>query len=312
MARLLWQQKQDIGPPARVETAMVYMASTGKTLLWGGRFNGDARFADTWQWDGEGWLQVADTGPLPYGSWGIAFDSLRNVAVLFNNDSNNRICETWEWDGEGWTQVEDDGPHPGLATFQMVYDTARQVTVLEGGSVTDANDPQALAVGTWVWDGTTWTQVADVGPPRRGAAMANDARRERLIRFGGGYITERDTWEWDGNAWERVEDIGPKGRFAHGMTGTSGATLLFGGLAVDPASSTSALPFEVLRDTWTWDGRYWRQRQDMGPSPRAAPGLTWDTARTRAVLFGGATFSLVGSQIEPTYFADTWESFENI
>lgn len=185
----------------------------------------------------------------------------------------------------------------------MVYDRARQVTVLEGGSL--ANPVTTFPpVGTWAWDGSAWTQLADVGPPQRVfAALAYDASRERVVHFGGRNrdgTYERDTWEWDGTVWEQVADMGPRARSSHVMTGTAGATLLFGGVV------PGGPPYELLRDTWTWDGKRWRQRQDIGPSPRVHPALTWDAARNRGVLFGGV--ALVDSQ--ETVVGDTWESFE--
>lgn len=122
---------------------------------------------------------------------------------------------------------------------------------LEGGSL--ANPVTTFPpVGTWAWDGSAWTQPADVGPPQRVfAALAYDASRERVVHFGGRNrdgTYERDTWEWDGTVWEQVADMGPRARSSHVMTGTAGATLLVGGVV--PGEP----PYELLRDTWTWDG----------------------------------------------------------
>jgi hypothetical protein len=69
MGRLLWQQRHDIGPAARSLPAMVYMGSSGRTLL---GFNGFVQFYDTWGWDGEGWVQVAETGPTLFPWVGLA------------------------------------------------------------------------------------------------------------------------------------------------------------------------------------------------------------------------------------------------
>lgn len=301
MPRLLWQQRQDIGPAPRMGAAMVYM--TSRTLLWGGGDSG-AFFGDTWEWDGEGWVQVADTGPAPFAWAGLAFDSNRNVAVLFTSNVANTAWETWEWDGQGWTQVEDTGPKTRNNLFGLVYDRARQVTVLEGGAVrrTLGTPP----VGTWTWDGTSWTQVSDVGPPQRFfSARAYDASRQRVVHYGGldtdGTTTSsgRETWEWDGSLWEEVQNIGPSSRVGHAMTGTDGATLLFGGR--EPIS----VPPVLMGDSWTWDGDHWHQRQDMGPTPRWLSGMSWDATRTRGVLFGG--FTMIPN---PTFLGDTWESFE--
>jgi Galactose oxidase, central domain len=284
---------------------MTYVSSTGTTLLWGGH-DGTAFFGDTWEWDGSGWVQVADTGPAPFAAVGLAFDSIRNIAVLFTSDLNSTAFETWEWDGEAWTQVEDTGPQAANGTFGMVYDRAREVTILEAGTA-GTGTPQYPGIGTWAWNGRTWTQVADVGPSQRVlAALAYDAARGRVVLFAGadtaGTAYLRDTWEWDGNTWEEVSNMGPVPRVGHGMTGTNGASLLFGGV-----QRTAVTPgYQLLRDTWTWDGKYWHQRQDMGPVPRLYHALSWDRARRRGVLFGGVAIVLNAL----IYLNDTWEAFE--
>src|SRR5215207_838598 len=151
MARLLWQHREDIGPSRRFLATTTYMSSTAKTHLWGGA-EGSQRFGDTWEWDGSGWVQVADTGPTPFLAVGLAFDSVRNVTVLFTSDENLTAFETWEWNGDGWTQVEDTGSQAANGAFAMVYDRARQVTILEGGAVGSGLSQQPR-VGTWAWVG---------------------------------------------------------------------------------------------------------------------------------------------------------------
>jgi hypothetical protein len=306
MPRLLWQQRQDIGPAPRILSNMVYVASTGRTLLWGG-FDSIGPYGDTWEWDGSGWVQVADTGPAPFGAVGLAFDSVRNVTVLFTSDENSAVFQTWEWDGEAWTQVDDAGPQvAGNGYFAMTFDRAREVAILESGAA-GSGLPQAPPVGTWAWDGLTWTQVADVGPSQRVLpALAYDASRRRVVLFGGVDTASNaplgDTWEWDGTAWEQVSNMGPPGRTGHVMSGTNGASLLFGG-----ALLTAAPPgWQPLQDTWTWDGTYWHQRQNMGPLPRFYHALSWDRARRRGVLFGGV--ARVSGVV--VYLNDTWEAFE--
>jgi hypothetical protein len=298
MARLLWQQRQDIGPSNRVGPSMVYMASRGRTLLWGGYaalgFQGD-----TWEWDAEGWVQVADTGPPPTAFVGLSFDSNRDVVVLFTNNAAYTAGDTWEWDGEAWTQIDDAGPGVPNGLCGMVYDSARNRTVLEGGALVGGS-PTYPPIGTWVWDGAAWTQVADVGPPQVAYyALAYDSSRERVIHFGGlttpGFVAlSGDTWEWDGTLWEQVADFGPNPRYGPAMAGN----LLLGGYADG----------NYFRDTWSWDGEHWRQRQDIGPSPRGFSGMAWDSSRNRAVLFGGQFYGPMTSTTQ--YFGDTWESVE--
>jgi hypothetical protein len=238
----------------------------------------------------------------------MAFDLAREVAVFFRTSWGGSPSETWEWDGENWTQVEDTGPQPLQNAFQLVYDAARKATILEAGAPSSATGSYT-PVGTWQWDGVNWTQVADVGPPaRRYSALAYDSLRKRVVLFGGRNLDsslEPDTWEWDGNTWEQITNIGPTPRVAHAMAGTSLATLLFGGMKSTFSSSSA----DLLRDTWAWDGKYWHQRQDMGPSPRFGHTLSWDSVRQRGVLFGGGTVP-PGTANTLAFLGDTWEAFE--
>lgn len=58
--------------------------------------------------------------------------------------------------------------------------------------------------------------------------------------------------------------------------------------------------YQILQDTWEFDGRQWRERFPANaPSPRWAHRLAYDLARSRVVLFGGRNNSSV--------FGDTWE-----
>lgn len=77
----------------------------------------------------------------------------------------------------------------------------------------------------------------------------------------------------------------------------SGTTFLFGYRQDDQLRST--------RELWAWDGRDWRRVDDgsrEGPSVRLDPSLTFDRARGRLVLFGGA--DLLGFYAS---LCDTWE-----
>ena len=56
-------------------------------------------------------------------------------------------------------------------------------------------------------------------------------------------------------------------------------SVLFGGL--------QQLSGGFLGDTWEWDGSYWTQMDDIGPSPRSAHAIVYDSARKVTLLFGG-------------------------
>src|SRR4051794_3412209 len=74
MARLLWTQKQDIGPKPRIGHSMVFDAAQKKVVLFGGDSLIGGLWNDTWEWDGEDWTQTADIGPRPRAYHAMAYD----------------------------------------------------------------------------------------------------------------------------------------------------------------------------------------------------------------------------------------------
>ena len=133
MAQLLWTQKQDVGPSARSDVAMVFDAVRGRVLLFGGAGSTPMLFNDTWEWDGENWTQYEDIGPAPRSRHGMAYDSKRQRTVLFGGSAGNaNLNDTWEWDGDNWTEVADTGPST-RGGHAMAYDSLRGRVVLFGG-----------------------------------------------------------------------------------------------------------------------------------------------------------------------------------
>lgn len=300
MPKLLWTQRQDIGPAGRAGSAMAFDPVRGKMVLFGGT-NLDR---GTWEWDGQYWTQVSDMGPTPRRDFGMAWDNASQRVLLFGGAgadpgaNPNAVLavfgDTWEWDGESWTQVDDTGPAARFG-FAVASDTTRNRVVLFGGANILPGGPQALG-DTWEWDGTAWTQQLDETGPfaRSGHQMTFDSSRARTVLFSGIPIDgngQSDTWEWNGSAWSGVSEIGPARRVGSGFCFDGSQSILFGG---------QDLPSTLFGDTWSWDGRFWTQRQDIGPQPRNRHAMAFDSTRKRLVLFGGGGTG-------GTNLNDTWE-----
>ncbi|MCG8425365.1 MAG: hypothetical protein MJE77_46390 [Proteobacteria bacterium] len=142
----------------------------------------------------------------------------------------------------------------------------------------------------------TWTERALRPPsPRHTHAMAYDAARGRIVRFGGldarGYYDDY-TWEWDGIRWTQVPTASsPPGRTDHAMVydAARSRVVLFGGLLGRPGN-----------DTWEWDGARWSLVPTVAaPPPRTEHAMAYQAARGRVVLFGG--YGPAGQR------DDTWE-----
>jgi galactose oxidase-like protein len=182
-----------------------------------------------------------------------------------------------------------------------------QCTVLFGGEQLLPKAAGGTLFGdTWVWDGAEWTQEQDAGPSARDwYGMAWDNERHRIVLFGGltyrpndaDYTMLNDTWEYDAEKWTRVADTGPSPRNAASLCYNGKAMLLFGGGVESIQHGIS-----VYKDTWQWNGKFWTQRQDIGPGARFCAGAAGDTKRNRMVVFGGTTAS--------SDLGDTWEQFE--
>lgn len=291
-------------PSARKGHAAAFDSARGRLVIFGGTSSTGAYLRDTWEFDGQAWIDVTPVTPSPSARihFGMAYDSRRGRVVLFGGfAAGSAMQDTWEWDGSRWREVTPTGLKPSArSSHAMAYDSRRgRVVVFGGFDPTNRHE-------TWEWDGQSWFDVTPAGmkPPGRAlAGMAYDPVRGRIVLFGGfdganfGENCKQDTWEWDGQSWVEVTPTGamPSARYAQlAYDGKTRRILLFGG-----GSGTGT----VYQDTWTWDGLTWTSLSTAGaiPSVRSQQAMAYDGARQRLVLFGGGT-GILGS-----IYWDTWE-----
>lgn len=275
---LQWTRVTFSGPAPRWGHVMVFDEAKGVTVLFGGSriLNSEwMTFGDTWEWNGAAWTLVADSGPLPATDASMAYDSDRQVTVLFGGQNLNggvwrRVRDTWEWNGSAWSLVATGGPLAD-AGHAMAYHAAIRASVMHG---TGWNY-------TWMWDGAQWRQATSSGPARRSSfSMCYDSQRERTLLFGG-YDLYDDTWEFDGDLWAASPGGTPTQRHSHAMTFDTrrGRAVLMGGyigLATDG-------------ETWEWDGRQWSLITRESPG-RYHHAMVYDEARGVVTMFGGEDY----------------------
>jgi hypothetical protein len=192
-----WVQLSDTGPSARQSHAMACDAGRGRVVLFsGGKISAQVTnlaAADTWEWDGVDWAQVADTGPS--ARLGAKLANVQDGVLLFGGTGANPAPgETWRWDGQHWLQVADSGPAPRLGHAIASDGLA---VVLFGGKRLAAPDTRDVN-DTWAWYDQTWRQIQDIGPsPRMGHAMAHVTGDDgdHVILYGGQAGEQfSDTW----------------------------------------------------------------------------------------------------------------------
>lgn len=256
------------------------------------------------------WVQGPAQGPPARAAAAEAYDSTRGRTVLFGGTTSASSAasstfdgDTWENDGATWTQIPVSGP-PARAFGQMVYDSARAVSVLFGGY-----SGSGVLGDTWEWDGLTWTQRVTLhSPPARfWFAMTYDSTRHVTVLFGGSGPTGTllgDTWEYNGNDWTQVTTAhAPSARMGLGLAfdAVRGRTVLFGGRTDSR-----------LNDTWEYDGIDWTQvAASNPPTARFWHSMAYDAALGTVVVFGGdyfVPFCCLGSNNETwVYDGSCWQ-----
>ncbi|HUP70243.1 MAG TPA: kelch repeat-containing protein [Acidimicrobiales bacterium] len=248
-------------------------------------------------------LQTPTTSPVARAGASMAYDAARQRVVLFGGGragtSLTASAETWSWNGITWTQHSPPASPSARWHSAMAYDAKRERVVLFGGR--GATGITGSVVGdTWTWDGTTWQLQSGTSPlPRSGASMAYDAKRERVVLFGGESSDQShfaDTWSWDGSDWKLEPTVAvstPSGRRGASMAydAVRQSLVLFGG--IDNSG--------FKNDTWTWGGTSWQQQTPPTPLPPARHfgAMAEDAARQRVVMFAGSTTA-------SDYKNDTW------
>jgi len=181
---------------------MAYDSARARTVLFGGNSR-----SDTWEYDGNTWVQRSSGGPPGRSNPAMTFDSTRGVVVLFGGDPAGALGDTWEWNGTYWLEHFGIAAPPPRGHAALAYDPVRQRSVLYGGS-NNAGD-------TWEWDGTSWTQMTTNTHPTALSAMKMtwEAPRQRLVAFGAVSVSE---------IWAYAVLGGPPASFATFGQGCSG------------------------------------------------------------------------------------------
>ncbi len=272
-------------PPARQSAAMCFDSQRGVLVMFGGwtQGPGSSSLPGTWERSGRTWSQVASTGPAPRREAAMAFDTVRQHALLYGGrdpGSFDMFDDTYVWDGVSWREFGT------LESPSAAFDPAR-------GNVVCFSDGE-----TWTGDAAGYEEQDVAGPSvRAGHAMAFDGVLQQALLYGsratGAAVGE--TWIYDGQAWTQLPVLGAPGALGgHAMCegGASASILLFGGESVLTGAPNAA--------TWMWSGTQWQSLAVSGPAARSEHAMAYDSGRQVAVLFGGLDAN--GSEL-----GDTWE-----
>ncbi len=289
--------------------------TTGIGVLFGG-YTPAGFTADTWQWDGATWRELAVdlVSPAPRMAHGLVVDPRRGVVVLFGGTN---LAETygdlWEWNGTQWVEISAP-PGPPARTFHgAAFDPISERVLVFGGCLDVTCAP--LLQDTWLWDGTSWTEAPAAGapPPRSFPALATDPGRGVFLaggclEVGSGDPSQCDTpdndlWLWDGSAWHTQPATGPEpqSRLGHSLVydPLNDRLVLFGGRAARATNCAGGARPECL-DAWSWRAGEWT---DLAITQPIVPGRIG--AACFFEPFTGAVAAL-GGMGSSDFYADLW------
>ena len=111
-----------------------------------------AGLGDTWAWDGQEWVEIAEFGPSPRVYSSVV--SIAGSALILYGGASGLIggsqvfFDTWQFDGKLWTQRQDIGPGP-LYSAAIAFDVSRTAVLLFGGLSAFPLADTALSGDTW-------------------------------------------------------------------------------------------------------------------------------------------------------------------
>lgn len=240
------------------------------------------------------WVRVGSPGPLAAAR--AVYDAGRDRVVVVGGRipdgaegaPTNAVSE---WNGSWHRNIPtliapttwDDADGDRLASFGLAYHHARRITVVAGGVTVGQ-----LTRDVWGWDGATWTKLPSLPEPLAFHGMTYDARRERVVVFGGciefpclGEDLSARTYEFDGDSWVDVSPASSPGArrdVALAYDPSRGVVVMFGG---DGG--------QALGELWEYDGTTWTQRvsNEQGSDRQIwAPMMAFDEISNRMVIYG--------------------------
>lgn len=191
-------------------------------------------------WNGTAWTEVADINTAREGWVGGA--GTTSAGLVTNGGTPATGGETEIWNGTSWTEVAD------LNVGRQYGSTAGETStaaISVGGYGSGPLPPATRLTLTEIWDGSSWTEVADLNAGRNLASMSGSSTSAVFV---GGVITSGAapsalTETWDGTSWTEVADL-PAAKDSMGGTSQSGTSAaVFGSWAPGGAGTVVTAEF---------------------------------------------------------------------
>jgi len=160
-----WTEVNDLNE-GRIDCA-TFGTAEGAILVGGGEAAGSpGTVASVESWNGTSWSETTDIPATrqEMGAWGAT--STAGAIVGGTQDGPNITAETLEWDGSTWTA---GGDYPTVLKYTTVFGTLNSAIVAGGEN---ASAKQGVCAH---YNGTSWTEVAELATARMGSSSNGTA-----------------------------------------------------------------------------------------------------------------------------------------
>ncbi|MBN1879881.1 hypothetical protein JW823_07195 [bacterium] len=209
-----WMDLGETNPgPLRLEgSAWAWDPVRHRGVLFGGRFFGDYKVDQTWEWDGAGWYQVMpEHSPGPQSGGCMVYDATNHRMIM--TAKKEGLIEFWSWDGTDWAFLSEPSGHVAWKDFK-------------GFACNGSTGEMALFGGLGYffldtfhyWNGHEWSLLDIPGGPMPRAAANVYFDTTGLLTLTGGYIDLQDElghwsttsfsdkWTTDFTTWTQVRN----------------------------------------------------------------------------------------------------------
>jgi hypothetical protein len=272
------------------------------------------------------WTELRPSGSPPGRLYAAsAFDADSDRLIVFGGvSSGTYFGDVWVLSGATdigggatWVGLPTTGTAPAARSgASAAYDAAHNRLIVLGGANHSQNfaDVWVLANANGLGGPATWSALTTTGegPRQFGASSVYDAASNTLIVFGGAYGPDvsSDAWALSnanglGGAptWSKAQAGSPppaRELAAAVLDSTAGTMILFGG---DNGGTARLQDRTLFDDIWTLSPVASTSRAfapvavKAPPTPRTGHSLAFDAATGRAILFAGATESILTDDV---------------
>ena len=225
----------------------------------------------------------------------MVYDAKDRRVLLFGGADEKQVYgDLWRLKKNRWQLVKTKRSPKPRTFASLVYDERKRRVVLFGGNSVlfgSTTNPAKFFGDTWELKGKKWKKLKTKNSPepRAEAAIAYDARRQRVILFGG-YKLENgkvkrlsDTWELKGNKWKKLNEneVSPRNGAAIAFDPKLKKVLLFGG-------STANRDYgENSGETWVLEKKRWKKLRIRQPANIFNSNMVFHLKNKRIYRYGG-------------------------